>query len=290
MLYSKSPNEHLKITLSWTSELAIDSTTISGVTWTLPSGLTSVSQTTSSPNTTLVVSGGSENVEYSVKCRIQTSDAKYYEQGVLIQVVASVGQPSNCYASLFNVAQDLGLTTASEISRLAQILTQTSRWIEDYTGRKFYLQTGVSEDVKADSVTYLFTTNYPLREIASITYDGETVASADYYIAASDVSAIRSTSNNWVLYNSTADLLYTIVYTAGFYLPGQANRDLPSDIETACEMIAKEAWKVKDRDPNVARMSIPQVIDLHFKSSTGGDTSVKYQASSLLDKYKIWRF
>ncbi len=180
MLYSKSPNEHLKITLSWATELAIDTTTISGVTWTIPSGLTSVSQTTATSNTILVVSGGTENVEYSIKCRIQTSDSKYYEQGVIVQVVASVGQPTNCYASLFDIASDLGISSASNLSRLAHLLKQTSLYVENYTGRKFYLQEDIVERIQADSTTYLFTINYPLRAITSITYDSDTVAPADY--------------------------------------------------------------------------------------------------------------
>ncbi len=294
MLYKKSPNEHLKITLSWTAELAIDSATISTVTWTIPSGITSVSQTNAGSNTTLVLSGGVENVEYSIKCRIQTSQSTSYEQGILVQVVSSISQPTNCYASLFNVASDLGLTSESDVSKLAQTLAQTSRWIEDYTGRKFYLQTGISEYVKADNKSYLFVANYPLREITIITYQGEAVPTADYYIAGYDVSGIRSADNAWELYSKSSDNYYTIVYNAGFYLPGQANRDLPSDIEVTCEMIAKESWKAKDRDPTLSKMSIPQVITLEYRNAVANGTSktptLQYQAAQLLDKYKIWRF
>lgn len=286
MLYSKSPNEHLKITLSWATELAIDTTTISGVTWTLPSGLTSVSQTTIGTNTILVLTGGVENVEYSIKCRIQTADTKYYEQGVIIQVVASVGQPTNCYASLFDIASDLGISSATNLSRLANLLKQTSLYIESYTGRKFYLQEDLVEKIKADTSTYLFTTHYPLRAVASIVYEGETVDAADYYIASEEISAIRSKDNNWQLYTTLNDNSYTVTYDAGFYLPGQANRDLPMDIEAACASMVKEAWKIKDRDPTISKMSIPQVISLQFKEAT---VNGRYQASSLLDKYKIWR-
>ncbi len=83
------------------------------------------------------------------------------------------------------------------------------------------------------------------------------------------------------------DNYYTVTYDAGFYLPGQANRDLPLDIEIACANMVKEAWKSKDRDPTVSKMSIPQVIDLQFKTTM---VNGRYQASTLLDKYKVWRF
>ncbi len=290
MLYSKSPNEHLKVTLSWATELAIDSTSISAVTWTVPSGITNVATSEAGSNTTIVLSGGTSGVEYSILAKITTSDTKYYEQGIIVQVTDSVGQPTNCYASLFNLASDLGVTSAANLSRLAQLLKQTSRWIEDYTGRKFYLQSGISEYVKADNSTYLFTANYPLRTVTSITYEDEIVASTEYYLASGDVSAIRSVENNWNLYNVADDNFYTVVYDAGYYLPGQANRDLPSDIETACELLVKEAWKSRDRDPSLTKMAIPQVIDLQFRSGSNGKNAVQYQAASLLDKYKIWRF
>jgi len=289
MLYSKSPNEHLKVTLSWTAELAIDTATIASVTWTVPSGITQVSASSAGSNTTIVLSGGTSGVEYSVKCRIATSASTYYEQGVIVKVTDSLSQPSNCYVSVFDVASDLGLTTEADLSRLTQIANSVSRWVEDYTGRKFYTQTDVVEFIPARDKYHLYLAHAPLQSITSIAYDGETVDAADYTIAGYETSTVRAVDTTWGLYAESSDNYYTVTYTAGFVLPGQVGRNLPYDIELACSMVLKEAWKSKGADPRISKMSIPQVVTLEYGNAQNF-RSAKYQASQLLDKYKIWRF
>jgi len=67
----KSPTAVLQYTIDWTAWLA-GADTIDTVTWTVPAGITSVSQT----NTTLVanikLSGGTVGVSYDVVCTITT--------------------------------------------------------------------------------------------------------------------------------------------------------------------------------------------------------------------------
>lgn len=286
-LYSKSANEHLKISLNWATELAVDTTTILSATWTLPTGITLVSQSLVGSNTNLVVSGGTSGVEYSITCRITTAEvtAKYYEQGVVLQILDSVSQPTNSYASLAEIATDLSLSSVADLTRLNSILSQTSRWVDSYCNKKFYYEVGIVERIKPTDSSFLRLERAPLRTITSITYDGATLSPSTYTVENYDISIIRAVDNDFEPYNVLDDNYYTVTYNAGFYLPGQASRDLPWDIENAVASIVTETWMSRSRDPSIIEQSIPGVITEKFRVSSKG-----FQGASTLDRYRVRRF
>lgn len=68
----KDPSEVLDYTIDWTDWL--NGGTISGTpVWTVPSGMTKVSQSNTTTAATVVLSGGTAGVSYDVSCAVTTS-------------------------------------------------------------------------------------------------------------------------------------------------------------------------------------------------------------------------
>lgn len=82
----KDPQETRLFTLDWTLDL--DGATISTSDWTVPTGLTRVSQAIVSGNlkTTVLISGGTADVDYTVTNTVTTSDSQTLERSGTVAV------------------------------------------------------------------------------------------------------------------------------------------------------------------------------------------------------------
>ncbi len=81
----KDPDEVLDYSLDWTTWL--DGDTIATSTWTVPSGITKDSDSTTTTATTIWVSGGTAGESYVLLNRIVTDGGRTKDQTVLLDVV-----------------------------------------------------------------------------------------------------------------------------------------------------------------------------------------------------------
>jgi hypothetical protein len=84
-IFLKDPQAILDYGFDWTDWLD-EHETISSVTWTVPSGITKVSQTESSTEALIWLSGGTAGTNYDVVCHIVTSATRADDRTMTIKV------------------------------------------------------------------------------------------------------------------------------------------------------------------------------------------------------------
>lgn len=84
---AKDPDETLDYAIDWSAVLALDSDTISTVTWTLPAGFTLASQSHAAGVATVWISGGSPSaLPYDIACRVVTAAGRTYDRTAKLPV------------------------------------------------------------------------------------------------------------------------------------------------------------------------------------------------------------
>lgn len=83
--FNKDPNAVLDYGFDWSSWLQTGET-ISSATWTVPTGITKTSQTESTTETIVWLSGGTAGTSYDVSCRIVTSQGRTDDRTMTIKV------------------------------------------------------------------------------------------------------------------------------------------------------------------------------------------------------------
>lgn len=112
----------------------------------------------------------------------------------------------------------------------------------------------------SERTQYLVLSRRPITGIASVVQDGVTLDPSEYEVdgmgTLKHLSSDRPTDWNG---NKVV-----VTYTAGWLLPGQTDRNLPHDIESATIGLVKAAWFARKRDPNIKseQENIPGVRDL----------------------------
>lgn len=82
---AKDPGEDLDYRLNWASVLPSGDTIVSS-TWTVPTGLTGHSQAFSTTTTTIWLSGGTVNVNYTLTNVVTTAAGRTFERDVILKV------------------------------------------------------------------------------------------------------------------------------------------------------------------------------------------------------------
>lgn len=81
----KDPDEVLDYGIEWSERLGDKQ--IAGVQWTVPAGLTLVSQAAPAGTiTTIIIGGGVEGVTYKVGCRLTTTDGLILEESPQLRI------------------------------------------------------------------------------------------------------------------------------------------------------------------------------------------------------------
>lgn len=83
---TKDPDATLDYGFDWQDEGWLGSDTIVSATWTVPAGLTKVSETNTTTTATVWLSGGAVQSDYTVTCRITTAGGRIDDRSLLIQV------------------------------------------------------------------------------------------------------------------------------------------------------------------------------------------------------------
>ena len=187
---------------------------------------------------------------------------------------------------LASVQAEMGLTgeTTDAAYLNGQILTATAA-IQSYCGRSFARETvrEVFRDVVAQRLTLART---PVASITSVTVDGEALDAADY----------EADPDSGILYRLSLDARLawvaakvTVVYVAGYILPGQANRTLPHDIQRACVLTVAANYSARGRDPLVRSEGAQDVGQVSYLDPRVGMEGLPPQAAGLLNPYRVRR-
>jgi hypothetical protein len=82
--FVKDPSDVLDYGMDWSAWLGVD--TIATSVWTVEAGITEDSETETATTTTIWVSGGTADTEYTLSNLITTAGARTCERSIIIQV------------------------------------------------------------------------------------------------------------------------------------------------------------------------------------------------------------
>jgi len=177
------------------------------------------------------------------------------------------------------VESELGITDQKSSKRIDVLIKSATDVIRMYTSREFAEQT-YSETVSGYGDTLLELSRTPVASVPFPTVALSGDAITDFTIEDPDAGLLfRATGWQWtaqvgfqlsdhvVAYSE--DPLFTVVYVAGYKMPGQANANLPQDLEKAAIELVK-AWE-QDRkaDPRVKSKKVDDLTITYRDKSTG---------------------
>lgn len=84
--FIKDPDARLDYTIDWATNGWLGSDTIASVAWTVPTGLTSDANTSTTTTATIWLLGGTANTDYDVACKITTTAGRTDERTIRLQV------------------------------------------------------------------------------------------------------------------------------------------------------------------------------------------------------------
>lgn len=132
----------------------------------------------------------------------------------------------------------------------------------------------------------LYPSRRPLVSVTSITEGGIAVDAADYTVSYGKITRVQSSTvlNYW--WTSWANLQVAITYVAGWLLPGDADRNLPLEIEAACIELVKAGRFNRLRDPAL-RSETTQGIDSHtLFDRSRVSTVISPEIAATIDRYR----
>lgn len=92
MAYEKRAAEVKDYAIDWSKALLVNGVdtgdTINGSTWTVESGITKDSDSRATKTTTVWLSGGTAGTEYTITCRVTTTQGRTYERSFLLTITA----------------------------------------------------------------------------------------------------------------------------------------------------------------------------------------------------------
>ena len=169
------------------------------------------------------------------------------------------------------VALELGLSDGdtSLQARIDPLIAEVSDEIARHCGRTFARQT-YTETLEGYGDATLYLTHRPIVSLTSVSLDGTAVDADTYSIISANGGQVAALSDGYPggRWGYTAGYpRYTVVYTAGYILPGNAGENLPP----ALRRVATEV--VVDRHINAGR-------DTSVTSRSMGDLSVTYSSGA----------
>jgi hypothetical protein len=128
--------------------------------------------------------------------------------------------------------------------------------------------TDIEEKLAGYGTPYLTVSRTPLVSVSKVEYNGSEVASSLYEIHDASAGELFHTSGVWYWTAGYIDdigggpqpgterKLYTVTHTAGYIMPGNANRDLPADLEQACLETVEWLYHSSGGDPTVESVKL----------------------------------
>ncbi len=135
------------------------------------------------------------------------------------------GPPQNVvYAQLATLKTQLGVTVSTWDAYLTGLLEEASSRVQGAAGRQLYRAQYTDRFASTGSRRYV-TQRFPVASIEEVTYDGAVQTLSDFVIEDREAGFIHHSNGSF--YASTDPTMWTIKYTAGYFVPDD---DLTDDI------------------------------------------------------------
>lgn len=196
-------------------------------------------------------------------------------------------------ALLEDLKADMGITDATQDTRLSSILLEASSMAVAYIGRPI-LQTDwrdIFDIPPGEKLLGLVLKNYPLVQINAFSSNG-TLLTGDQ-IAALNVEPNSGTI--WPADNGVPLWIsgkYVVTYTAGYIAPGDKNGtpsdpwSVPLDIQRAVRLVASSIWNSSGRDPLLKSESEQGVGSTSWNTPAPGLAGMPQSAADALARYR----
>lgn len=159
--------------------------------------------------------------------------------------------------SLPRVKSELGITVNTFDALLTSKISEASSDIESHLNR--VLRREELEQVFWGSCSdLLILDRSPVAEIISVTVDGSLVDAYDYRCNTGSGLLHRLGSGSPIEWSFGQSV--SVVFEAGYLMPGEADYDLPPALEAACVELVSSYWASRGRDPSVREEDIPGLM------------------------------
>lgn len=196
------------------------------------------------------------------------------------------------------IREELGLTSETGLDRL---INAASDRIERYCQRSFFYEAARVEKLAGFRSNYLTVSKAPIIEVASLTYDGATIAATEYEI--DDDWHIRSSSGfvwtaaTWsgaseMPIPGSEERLYVLTYSCGYVTPAAAKdldlpRTLPYDLEDACIQLVTNRYRAIGQIPGIKSESLlSHSVTYESTSTSTGVGGIPTAIAAMLDPYR----
>jgi len=200
----------------------------------------------------------------------------------------------NALTTLSVVKSELGATNTNADAYLERQINVYSDLFEQATGRPWHRDDAYTESVTSTGDTRLHLERRPVRSVAEVKVDGDTVDADDYEIVDGDLGYLRKIDGRWE--HTGAGRLVEVTYDGGHVTPKQvddgefSDRDLPHDIEQAVIDSVVNAYARKGQPSNVSAESIDTAsVDYHIPDTADANLqgiSVSQSFRGAVKQYK----
>jgi hypothetical protein len=297
-VYEKSAAEEKVYTFDFTDAIGALSLTGSPTVVGVPSGLTIGTPAIVGKTVTATISGGTAGTEYALTCSAVATGSLDYQVGAVLRIREVPPAATDGITTVARVVSELGITTEAQQALVADWILDATAAVEKYLGYALKQQT-FTEKVAGYEGQVLQLKNRPLVSITSITFDGVALDADDYFIHNSingqvwidtgvNSTAARYSGTSRTALSQPHDKLYTVVYVAGYVMPGVATRTLPRDIERAGIELVRGYMNARS-NPDVKREAVDGVYSVEYfdrAASVNDLSSLPQGIVSMLSQYR----
>lgn len=184
----------------------------------------------------------------------------------------------------------IGINVGDDDDAVIRAVNRASRRIASFCGRELHYSSGIVENVGGYGTTDLVVSRFPIASVASVAFDGATIAANDYDIL-DGLSGVIYRRAGW-LWTTTREYgvaqpfrpgaeekLYAVTYAGGYWTPAQgplsakpaAATALPDDIEQAAIELAAITYQRRGgAGADVASESLMN-YSVTYRDGVGGD-------------------
>lgn len=158
--------------------------------------------------------------------------------------------------TLQRVKEELAITDGASDAILGAKIDEATSDIEAHLARTLSRATVTQTLWNVGYSEYILLRRFPVASIVSVTVDDIAVDSDEYRLDGDAGILYRLDSSGypcaWLSCKSIV-----AVYTGGYLLPGEMNRNLPPALESAAVELVASYWSSRGRDPTVKSEEVP---------------------------------
>lgn len=236
--------------------------------------------------------------EYNVVCKVTADDAgsRVFEQGMVIIVRPAALGATDGATTTGRVIRELGITDETTQNLIPDLIAEATESIEKELGFPIKKAT-ITETLAGYNVgNILRLRRSPIISVTSVSFDGVALPTTDYSIHDADNGLIyldggvQSTERSCGNLSNTpapgsAEKLYSVVYVAGWILPGVAGRTLPRPIERVAIELVRLQLNMPS-NPNVKSESVDGVYSVTYLDRMSAEGAIPSNLAAMLAPYK----